>query len=212
MFGSTSPSYVILQSLDLCNHYLATDFGQQLEECVKQVEMFKKTAEKRRIRILSGEPLKVVMDTGASGYDGREIAEELRGFSARRGKKQRFGIECEFADRHYVVLMVSPQNDEDDWRMLYEWLDHTRLQRQQPALAPAQGLENISAVRRMSIREAVFAASETIPVTESEGRILAQETVSCPPAIPIAVSGEQISREMIGAFQEYGILHISVVR
>ena len=64
----------------------------------------------------------------------------------------------------------------------------------------------------MSIREAVFAASETIPVTESEGRILAQETVSCPPAIPIAVSGEQISREMIGAFQEYGILHISVVR
>lgn len=212
MFGSTSPSYVILQSLDLCNHYLATDFGQQLEDCVKQVEMFKKTAGKRGIRILSGEPLKVVMDTGASGYDGRQITEELREFSVWRGKKRRSGIECEFADRHHVVLMVSPQNDEDDWKMLYEWLDHTRLQRQQPALAPAQGLENISAVRRMSIREAVFAASETIPVTESEGRILAQETVSCPPAIPIAVSGEQISREMIGAFQEYGILHISVVR
>ena len=68
------------------------------------------------------------------------------------------------------------------------------------------------AVRRMSIREAVFADSEMIPVKKSVGRILAQETVSCPPAIPIAVSGEEITGEMVDVFLYYGIDRIAVVK
>ena len=51
-----------------------------------------------------------------------------------------------------------------------------------------------------------------IPVREAEGRILAQETVSCPPAIPIAVSGEEIDGNMIRVFEEYGIRDVSVVK
>lgn len=212
MFGSTSPSYLILQSLDLCNVYLEQKFRGELAECVEKVWQFKKAAGDRGLHIMEGEPLKIVIDTGASGYDGEEIAGELREFVCCIGERKRFGIECEFADHHTVVFMMSPQNGPEDWQMLYRWLDRTRLLKPGKAFAPAKTLGEEHAVRRMTIREAVFAESEIIPVREAEGRILAQETVSCPPAIPIAVSGEEIDRNMIRVFEEYGIRDISVVK
>ncbi len=212
MFGSTSPSYLIMQSLDLCNVYLEQKFRRELAECVEKVRQFKKAAGDRGLHIMEGEPLKIVIDTGASGYDGEEIAGELREFVYCIGERKRFGIECEFADHHTVVFMMSPQNGPEDWQMLYRWLDRTRLLKPGKAFAPAKTLGEEHAVRRMTIREAVFAESEIIPVREAEGRILAQETVSCPPAIPIAVSGEEIDRNMIRVFEEYGIRDVSVVK
>lgn len=212
MFGSTSPSYLILQSLDLCNVYLEQKFRRELAECVEKVRQFKKAAGDRGLHIMEGEPLKIVIDTGASGYDGEEIAGELREFVCCIGERKRFGIECEFADHHTVVFMMSPQNGPEDWQMLYRWLDRTRLLKPGKAFAPAKTLGEEHAVRRMTIREAVFAESEIIPAREAEGRILAQETVSCPPAIPIAVSGEEIDRNMIRVFEEYGIRDVSVVK
>lgn len=212
MFGSTSPSYLILQSLDLCNVYLEQKFRRELAECVEKVRQFKEAAGDRGLHIMEGEPLKIVIDTGASGYDGEEIAGELREFVCCIRERKRFGIECEFADHHAVVFMMSPQNGPEDWQMLYRWLDRTRLLKPGKAFAPAKTLGEEHAVRRMTIREAVFAESEIIPVREAEGRILAQETVSCPPAIPIAVSGEEIDRNMIRVFEEYGIRDVSVVK
>ena len=212
MFGSTSPSYLILQSLDLCNVYLEQKFRRELAECVEKVRQFKKAAGDRGLHIMEGEPLKIVIDTGASGYDGEKIAGELREFVCCIGERKRFGIECEFADHHTVVFMMSPQNGPEDWQMLYRWLDRTRLLKPGKAFAPAKTLGEEHAVRRMTIREAVFAESEIIPVREAEGRILAQETVSCPPAISIAVSGEEIDRNMIRVFEEYGIRDVSVVK
>ena len=64
----------------------------------------------------------------------------------------------------------------------------------------------------MSIREATFAASETIDAAESLGRICAAQTVSCPPAVPIAISGEEINENTVKLFKTYGIKKIKVVK
>ena len=63
----------------------------------------------------------------------------------------------------------------------------------------------------MTIREAVFSPSEMIDVSEALGRVCAAETISCPPAVPIAVSGEVIDRQMIDLFTSYGIEKVCVV-
>ena len=63
----------------------------------------------------------------------------------------------------------------------------------------------------MSIREAMFSVGETIPVTESEGRILAAASVGCPPAVPILVCGERIDAHAVRCFQYYGIDAVTVV-
>ena len=64
----------------------------------------------------------------------------------------------------------------------------------------------------MTVREALFAPYESISVKAAEGRICASPTVSCPPAIPIAVCGELIDAELIKILSYYGIDTVNVVK
>ena len=63
----------------------------------------------------------------------------------------------------------------------------------------------------MSIRQAAFAPCEEIPVEEAEGRVCASVKVPCPPAVPIAASGEVIDRACIETFKRYGISTVLAV-
>ena len=67
-------------------------------------------------------------------------------------------------------------------------------------------------VRMISPREALLSPSEECDVEEAEGRILANPTVSCPPAVPVAVCGECIDEAAIRCFQYYGITRCRVVK
>lgn len=208
LFGSTSPSYLTLQSLDLCNRYLSEDYPRRLMACIQNIEQIKEEMRGRGIAVKEGEPLKIVIDTGASGYTGQEIGRELREFS---GVSQVRGMECEYADSLYLVLMLTPENGEEDFSCLREWMERSCLNRPREALIREQHLWMGREIRRMSIREAVLSASETVLAREAVGRILAQETVSCPPAVPIGISGEEITGEMVQLFCQYGVEEVSVV-
>jgi arginine/lysine/ornithine decarboxylase len=63
----------------------------------------------------------------------------------------------------------------------------------------------------MSVREATMSSSEILPIEECEGRILSAVTVGCPPAVPIIVCGERITKEVLDCFKYYGIINCSVV-
>ena len=203
LFGSTSPSYLILQSLDLCNNYLERDYKYRLKSCIIRIDRLIETMADRGIVIRKSDPLRIVIDTGAAGYTGEQISREMR---------EREQIECEFCDLQYVVLMLTPENNERDLDRLDAWSRFTVLRTPVESHFRQNVVFTETADRSMTIREAVFAPSETIPVTEAQGRILAQETVSCPPAIPIGISGELVEKEMIKMFQLYGIDTIRVVK
>ena len=64
----------------------------------------------------------------------------------------------------------------------------------------------------MKIREAMFSQWEEVSCEDAVGRICASPCVSCPPAIPIAASGEEITAEMAELFNAYGIEKIQVVK
>ena len=63
-----------------------------------------------------------------------------------------------------------------------------------------------------AIREAVLAPQEMVPAAEAVGRICAAPAVSCPPAIPIVVSGETVPPEALPLFARYGIEKAAVVK
>ena len=104
--------------------------------------------------------------------------------------------------------MFTPQNKREDYTRVLAALEGEEpgespaLERQAP---PAPG-------RRLTIREAVFAQSETVPVSQALGRICASPTVSCPPAVPICVSGEEIDQAAITALNQNNITEIAVVK
>ena len=75
-----------------------------------------------------------------------------------------------------------------------------------PDLPPARG------ERVLSPREALFSRQERIPAAKALGRVCGAPTVACPPAIPIAVSGERIGPEAAALFRQYGVETVDVVR
>ena len=65
---------------------------------------------------------------------------------------------------------------------------------------------------RCTIREAILAPQEVVPAEEALGRVCAMPTVSCPPAIPIVVSGEVVSREAVTLMKRYGVANVAVIK
>lgn len=201
LFGSTSPSYLTLQSLDYCNAYLSQDYPERLKETVARAGEWKRMFAEAGGRVLPSEPLKIVIETAGFGYSGREIGAEMRAY----------GMECEYEDQAFVVLMVTPENTAKDWERLHEWGENTRMLRCRREGMPVSVGGRLRSRQVMSIRQAAFAKSEMVPAERAAGRVCAAETVSCPPAVPIAICGEEISREMVEEFRKFGIKEVSVV-
>lgn len=201
MFGSTSPSYLIMQSLDMCNRYIDEKIRHELSECIGRIEKTKKVLVENNVKLMETEPLKIVIDTAAAGMEGGKLAEELR----------KYKIECEYADKYFVVLMITPQNDEKDFERLEKWAVKTKYKRVAKKKIEPKKLILHRAERVMSIRKAAFSPYRKIKVSDAGGSICASQTIACPPAIPIAVCGERIDQNMISIFEEYGIDYVNVV-
>lgn len=196
LFGSTSPSYLTMLSLDLCNQYLADSYCEKLRGTIKKLAHLKQGLKKNGWQIEDTEPLKLTVRM-PKGISGTTMAEKLRESK----------IECEYADPEYLVFMFTPENEETDYKRLYDAFGKNTRQ-----YGKTEGLFLCQCEQILSVREAVFAAHEEIEVTDAEGRICASPTVACPPAIPIVVSGERISKEAIALFQHYGIRTVDVVK
>jgi len=199
LFASTSPSYLTLASLDLCNKYILDGYPQRLASCVMKIQSLKQKLLQNGIPVLDSEPLKIVIDARKYGYLGRQIAEELR----------LDGIEAEFADDAYAVLMVTPENTDGDLSRLSGALCRLK-KRQEKVLKDAFKLTRPKAI--MPIREAMLSPCERISVKFASGRILADAAVSCPPAVPIVISGEKITDAECELFSLHGIEYIKVVK
>ena len=191
LFASTSPSYLTLCSLDLCNARLVGDYSEKISELSKKIGEIKKKISSLGFDVLESEPLKIVINSGEA------LANHLRDN----------GIEVEFSDSDCTVLMLTPENNDKDLERLVNALSSFKVSDKKgiaPSVKPHE--------RVVSIRQAMLSPKENISVDSAEGRICATPTVSCPPAVPIVVSGERITKEDIDLFKYYGVYTVSVTR
>ena len=197
-FSSTSPSYLIMASLDAANKVLDTTFRNSLSECVRSVASLKNTLVQHGYTILSGEPMKITISTKEFGYTGNEIANLL--------------MECdiypEFYDSDYIVLMPSPYNTKDDLKRLETCL--CGIERKPLLINKPPKLEQSK--KAMNVRQALFSSSITLDVSKSLGQVCSSVTVSCPPAILPVIPGEVISESSIEVMKYYGIETVRVVK
>lgn len=194
LFGSTSPSYLTLASLDLCNRYLAEGYPQRLAEAVERLAELRERLTAAGWRVEPSDPLRVTV-AAPRGVTGHELAGQLR----------RQGVECEYADRDFLVLMATPENTPEELAQAATALGQCPGEANPPQLPLARG------ERACSIRQAAFAPRETVDAAHSLGRVCGLPTVGCPPAIPIAVSGERITPEALALFAYYGIEQVEVL-
>lgn len=202
LFGSTSPSYLILSALDCCNRYLADGYRQKLAACIERLHALREQIAQLGFRVLPSDPLRLSLCIPKQALILKKALTSA-------------GIECEYADCDYLVCMATPENTERDFSRLETALSQlaaqfsAAVQNSFPAaFAP---LPKTKPVQLLSIRQAIFAPHETLPVRQSLGRICAAPTVSCPPAIPILMPGEQIGEEALSLFAYYGIETVDVI-
>ena len=197
LFASTSPSWLILQSLDRMNRELAGDYPDRLRRMADKVKELKKTLSAEGWTLIGDEPMKLAFRTVDRGYTGDELHDRLRDH----------GIECEFADRECLVMMPSADTPEADLERLLSAL------RGIPQKEPVKGdpPELPAPEKVMSIREAMFSPRETLPVDLAVDRVLADACVSCPPAVPVIIAGERITPQAAECMKYYNITECDVV-
>ena len=193
VFGSSSPSYLILQSLDLCADRLDKDYPALIRATERKVA---ELARELALQPPEGDPLKLAIPSCDFGCTGFELASCLRDWRTV----------AEYADEDWLVLMFSPGLGEGAF-------EHVR--RAMPLRRPgSRKLRSLPEPGEclLSPREALLARRESVPVSESAGRVCAEAAVSCPPAIPVAVRGERITPEAAQLMEELGIGSVSVVQ
>ncbi len=199
LFASTSPSYLILQSLDLCNRYLSDGYRERLASCIARTEVLKEHLAEQGYEAENAEPLKLVLHAKKYGTTGTALSAYLR---------ERL-IEVEYADSDMLVLMLTPELREQDFERLenaFASLPKSTLVRPTPFFFQNSPCETV-----MTPTQALFSKKESVPVEQSLGRICASPTVSCPPAIPVVISGERIDARALELLLHYGIKTVEVV-
>ncbi len=197
LFGSTSPSYLIMASLDAANPYLE-QLPDKLSGFIPKVDAVKARLHDDGWNLIGTEPIKITLETCSYGYTGDEVAEYLL----------EWNIFSEFHDPEYIVFMTTPENDDADLHRLQQAL--LALPRKSsciPSLPPRTVPEVV-----MRPRAAYFSAKETVPVDQACGRILASARIGCPPAIPLIMAGERIDESSVARMKYYGTLECSVVK
>ena len=201
MFGSTSPSYLMLLSLDLCNVFLQNEARKNIAGIIKNIEEMKKRLQNKYIFADGHDPFHLVIDTAAMGICGTALAKEL----------ERLGCFAEYAGKEAVVLLLSAAERIQE------------LLRLDNALQQCTGLIKSSNTAKkppsftkpeviMNMRKAALSESEIISVENAIGRICAGVHVPCPPAVPIVISGEIIDEKTAEVLKFYNVNEIEVVK
>ena len=198
LFGSTSPSYLTLVSLDAANAYIEDGYRARLAEFCSAVSAVKSKISLHGFTVVPTEPLKITIAPKSFGYSGSELADILR----------TSGIECEFSDPDYTVLMLTPSLDTRDLERLEASL--ASLEKKSAIIDTPPVIRASSPA--ISPRSAILSPSERVSAKDACGRILASLTVSCPPAVPIVALGEMVGETAIEAFRYYGIDEVTVIK
>ena len=199
LFGSTSPSYPVMASLDCAREWLRTHPGVFVP-LQHRVAAIRALALERGIALPEGpcDPTRVTLNTASVGLAGTRAAELFR----------TAGVEPEYADASFLVLIATPFNTPDDFRRVehaVEGLPVGEPLPRGPALPP---LPPAGA----GLREAVFAASETVALERSVGRLAAEAACPCPPGVPVVMPGERITKEAAEFLRRYGFFQIEVLK
>ena len=206
---TTSPSYILMASLDLARMQMATEgvklLGRALELArwarmkIREIPGLK-CANRTEIHAISGgendlDETKLTIDVRGWGVSGYHVSQRLN---------LEFGIQVEMADIDHVLIIVSIGDHRGDLERLVSAL--TALSGEKPHLGsrtPVPSMVFFDNLLRMTPREAFFSPHETVSLEESAGRVAADIITVYPPGVPLLVPGEEITPPVIDTLQRF---------
>lgn len=195
MLQSSSPSYVIMASLDLARNYLAAYHRNDIEFLQKEISNFKKELSTvPSIKVLEypslyGDTLKVTIQSRT----------KLSGFELQKRFEEK-GIYTELADPYNVLLILPLLKENQD----YPLLEASRKIKELLAEMPYCPIEEEFIISAEKISELAIPyeklsniESDIIHISEAAGQVCAETIIPYPPGIPLLLMGELITEEKV---------------
>lgn len=196
VFGTSSPSYPMLASLDVAREWLTGEegFHQYRQAACRVTELRQKFPGLRPEYGLSLDPCRFVLKV----KDGPAFAKQL----------EERGVYPEMEDGGHVVFICTAQDSDEDFYGLERVLEELRNQMGNCPPVPAPPVPE----RMISLRSALFAPSRVRPLEDCEGEISACQIAPYPPGVPVVAPGERISKKELAYLREIGYNMLSEVR
>ena len=225
MLQSSSPSYVLMASMDYCIGLMEAR-GQQLFEAYAYnlKELDGRLSGLKNLSIYKGpnrngvekDPSKVIIGTKGTNIIAKELYERLL---------HKYKIQLEMVSKEYGIAMTSIGDTLDGFQRLRKALfeidsqiERTKMESNEGNVSTKpdeQNLTKLYEVRPMiqipSIYEAKNRKSEIVTLNKAEGRISSSYVYQYPPGIPVLAPGEMVTSQIIGVLTLYEELGYQLV-
>lgn len=184
IYGTSSPSYPILTSMDLARAWMESEEGNtRYQIACQRVALMRK-----KFPALDGDNLD----------PGRLTLRVKDGYSVEHQLQER-GIWPEMADGGHVVFIVTGADTTEDLDRLEQALNDLNLQ-EDNSQYPMPPMPEVV----LRPRQALFAAAQVLPLEMCEGKISACQIAPYPPGVPVVAPGEVISKKHLAYLREIG--------
>ena len=208
IYQSSSPSYILMSSIDACMDTMQKRGGKMFREYTENLEYARKRLSAcRHIRLISPQPgektkiydfdkSKILLSTVHSTMNGRELNNLLR---------KEFHLEMEMEAENYVLALTSAGDRKEGFFRLCEAVEEIdrRESLKDKEEVKTDRIKNPEPKSLMRISHAMDAPSERCTLEESIGRISVEFAYLYPPGIPLIVPGEQITGLFVKNMRRY---------
>lgn len=187
IFETSSPSYVLMNSVDICTDYMLKNADEFLSFSERLNDFRSIELSKLRIRN-TDDKSKIIISTAACDINGAELADRLRGY----------GFEPEGVSKDYVILITTVADEQ-------EVLD--KLKASLISIDKSVNKSEFKPFKKPFVPngEQVIATSEIsekTPINEAEGKVSNEFVYAYPPDIPLLAPNEVITADAISYINE----------
>jgi len=186
LYGSSSPSYPMLASLDVARDWLDREGAAEYRRVAERVKLLRQTFPSL------GEGLEL---------DPCRLTVKSKDGPALTARLEQLGIYPEMEDGGHVVFILTCADSDADLDRLEQALEGCRalLGERSVPLPPPPVPE-----RALTQRQALFAPTRTLPLSECEGEVCACQLAPYPPGVPVVAPGERITKKELFYFHQIG--------
>ena len=199
LFGTSSPSYPIMASIDLARAYTegpgraayrrAAETCGDLRDYIARRTRFTPLAESDFPAL---DPCRLTVCTAGTDITGRRLADMLW---------SEYGVACEMADdRNAVFILTGADTGASIYRLRRGLRCLSGRRREEPLSLAAAPLP--PAARVMPVRQAWFSHTGRVAPAAAEGLVCARPVTPYPPGVPLLWPGEKITRAHIELIRE----------
>lgn len=200
MFSSTSPSYMLMCSMDYARFYMQEYGKEDYNKLIILMNEYKdKINNVNGFHVLGKEDI----DSGEEIDPTRYVINLQKGYSAYKFSNylKKNGIQAEMNDTQNVILIFSPFNEIEDFNKLYETIKKCNIENLKEKYYNILNY-NIPE-KKLNPFEVLNEKVKYIELEKAFGKICAENIVPYPPGVPLVVMGEVLNESIIDIIKYY---------